>query len=160
MPILNILNQANQEHKVNLAPKGRLVGIDLGTKRIGLAVTDETRTLCTPKLILNRQNLESDLKKIKEFCEEYQIIAIILGLPIKLDESSNDMTALSLEFSEKLNEYFSNKLPIFLFEERLTSFEARDIVKNLRQNGVKNRKNKHIDDIAASLILEHFLKLD
>lgn len=158
MPIFNILNQANQDHKTNIKNTGRLLGLDLGTKRIGFAITDETQTFVSPKQILNRQNLQSDLIKIAKFIDEYQISTIILGYPIQLDNSNNDMTNISLEFANNLNDFLQDKLPILLFEERLTSFEAKNIARELRQKNQQKRKNKHIDDIAAAIILEHFLQ--
>lgn len=153
MAIFNTLNQANQEYKQHLPKTGRLLGIDLGTKRIGIAVTDEDRIISNPKLIITRSNLESDLKKIKDFIDEYQIRAIIQGYPIQLDNSANEMTQISANFAKELDKFLNYQFPIFLFEERLTSFEAKEI----DRSGISKRKSKHIDDIASSIILQHFI---
>ena len=153
MAIFNTFSSINQEYKKHLPQTGRLVGIDLGTKRIGIAVTDEDRMIANPKFIIARSKLGTDLAKIKEFMDEYQVCAIVLGYPIQLDNSDNEMTKVSENFAEILDEYFAGEMPIFLFEERLTSFEAKDI----DRSGISKRKGKHIDDIAASLILQHFI---
>lgn len=153
MAIFNTFDPLNQDYKKHLPKKGRLLGIDLGTKRIGIAVTDEDRFIATPKLIINRTNLEADLTKIQDFINEYNISAIIQGYPIKLDNSDNEMTQKSANFAKQLDNSLKQSLPIFLFEERLTSFEAKEI----DRSGISKRKTKHIDDIAASLILQHFL---
>ncbi|MBL6665233.1 MAG: Holliday junction resolvase RuvX [Rickettsiales bacterium] len=153
MAIFNTFDPLNQDYKKHLPKTGRLLGIDLGTKRIGIAVTDEDRVISNPKLIIKRNNPDSDLKKIQNFIDEYQISAIIQGYPIQLDNSDNEMTQISKDFAKILNQYLDNALPIFLFEERLTSFEAKEI----DRSGISKRKSKHIDDIAASIMLQHFL---
>lgn len=137
---------------------GRILGIDLGTKRIGLAVSDETLSISTPKNILFRQNNFSDFEKILEIISEYKITAIVLGYPLHLDKSVIEMTVISEEFAKKLDELLEKKLPIFLFEERLSSFEARAIAKSgLSRKKSRGRNHNFVDDIAASLILQHFL---
>jgi len=154
MAVFNTFNPLNQDYKKHLPGTGRLVGIDLGTKRIGIAVTDENRMLSSPKFIINRTRLKNDFTKIHEFMDEYSVTAIVLGYPIQLDDSDNEMTKVSENFAKDLDEYFGGIMPIFLFEERLTSFEA----KNIDRSGISKRKGKHIDDIAASLILQHFIE--
>jgi len=147
--IFNNLNQLNQD----LPAKGRFLGIDVGTKRIGLAISDSDQFIATPKLIINRQGNERDLAKIAEFIVEYSIVAIVVGHPLNMDESRIEMTDFSEKFAFALDEFLPKKLPIFLFEERLTSFEARSI----NNSGLWRKKTKFVDDIAASLILQHFL---
>lgn len=154
MTVFNTFNPLNQDYKKHLPKTGRLVGIDLGTKRIGIAVTDEDRMLATPKFIITRSSLKNDFAKIQDFMDEYSISAIVLGYPIQLDNSDNEMTKISEVFSKDLDQHFDGSMPIFLFEERLTSFEA----KNIDRSGISKRKGKHIDDIAASLILQHFIE--
>lgn len=147
--ISNNQNQLNQA----LPAKGRLLAIDVGTKRIGLAISDETQFIATPKMVLNRQSNEKDFSKIKDFIFEHAIVAIVIGHPINMDKSRTEMTDFSEKFAKNLNEFLEDKFPIFLFEERLTSFEARSI----NNAGAWRKKTKFIDDIAATLILQHFL---
>ena len=147
--IFKNLDQLNQA----LPSKGRLMALDVGTKRIGVAISDESRFLATPKLILQRLSNQKDFEKIKKFLEENQIVAIVIGRPLAMDGSAIPMTEFSEKFAQNFDDFLENKLPIFLFEERLTSFEARDV----NASGVSRKKNKFIDDIAASFILQHFL---
>ncbi len=147
--IFNNLSPVNQA----LPSKGRLMALDVGSKRIGIAISDESRFLATPKLILERLSNQKDFEKIKKFSEENQIVAIVIGRPLAMDGSAIPMTEFSEKFAKNFDDFLENKLPIFLFEERLTSFEARDV----NASGVSRKKNKFIDDIAASFILQHFL---
>lgn len=150
MTIFRNSDQLNQA----LLPKGRLMGLDVGTKRIGLAVSDESRFIATPKLIINRLSNLKDFEKIKKFIEENLIVGIVIGRPVNMDGSQIVMTEFCERFAKNFDDFLENKLPIFLFEERLSSFSARDA--NVSQLSRKN--NKFVDDIAASFILQHFLE--
>jgi putative Holliday junction resolvase len=155
MTIFNNLENTNQ---AELLPKnGRLIGIDIGTKRIGIAISDETRLIATPKLIINRQSNSKDFTKIKELIEEYKIVGIVAGLPINLDKSEIPMTIFANNFCQNLDEFLEKKLPIFLCDERLTSFEAREFNSSKLSRKRNKSQKKFIDDIAASIILQNFL---
>jgi putative Holliday junction resolvase len=133
---------------------GRLLAIDVGTKRLGLALSDASRFIATPKLILNRQSNEKDFAKIKYFISENEVIAIVVGRPINMDGALGEMTVFTEKFAQSLDEFLEKKFMIFLFEERLTSFEA----KQTHASDLSRKKNKYVDDIAASFILQHFLE--
>lgn len=129
--------------------KGRLAALDVGTKRIGIATCDATRLIATPCLIIHRKNLADDLAQIKKFLEENQIVGIVIGLPTYYED-----TQLHIKnFAKNLDELLMKKIPIFFFDESLTSWQARQI----HTSPLSRKKNKFIDDIAASLILQHFL---
>jgi putative Holliday junction resolvase len=140
------LNQA-------LPLKGRLIALDVGSKRIGLAICDETRFIATPKLVLHRMSNEKDFAKIKEIIDENKVVGIVVGLPLNMDESESEMSKFVRKFSDNLDNFFENKLPILLFDERLSSFEAREIARSKL-----SRKKEFCDDIAAAVILESFLQ--
>lgn len=147
--IFNNLDPVNQA----LPSKGRLMALDVGTKRIGIAISDESRFLATPKLILERQSNLKDFIKIKKFLDDNHVVAIVIGHPLNMDGSRITMTDFSEKFAKNFDDFLENKIAIFLFEERLTSFEARGI----KASSISNKKNKFVDDIAASFILQHFL---
>lgn len=147
--IFNSSDQLNQD----LPQKGRLMAIDVGTKRIGIALSDESRFIATPKLILNRQSNQKDFAKIQEFISENKVAAIVIGLPLTMEGKTQPMSEFAEKFAENLDEFLEKKLPIFLFEERLSSFEAREA----HHSELSRKKNKFVDDIAASFILQHFL---
>ncbi len=143
--IFNCQNQLNQA----VVPDGRLIALDVGTKRIGIATCDATRLLSSPRQILNRQSNLKDFEKIKKFIIENESVAIVIGLPI----DSPDTMKFIIKFAENFDEFLEKKFPIFLFDERLSSFEAKEF----HASPLSRKKNKFVDDIAASLILERFL---
>ena len=147
--ILSDLTQLNQD----LPKFARLACLDIGTKRIGIALSDATRLIASPKQVLIRQGNKKDFEKIKNFLGENQVFALVLGLPINMDDSEIEMTFFVKKFAEELDDFFEKKLPIYFFEERLTSFEAR----GFNASPISRKKNKFVDDIAASVILQHFL---
>jgi putative Holliday junction resolvase len=147
--IFTDFNQVNQA----LPKSGRLIALDLGTKRIGIALSDETRFLATPKLILNRLSNVQDFAKIKNFIAENSVVAIVIGHPFQMDGSPQPMTEFAEKFAKNFDEFLEGKFPIFLFEERLSSSEAREF----NSSPLSRKKNKFIDDIAASVILQHFI---
>ncbi|MBM3579474.1 MAG: Holliday junction resolvase RuvX [Alphaproteobacteria bacterium] len=130
-------------------PSGRLMALDIGTKRIGIATCDATRLIATPRLIIHRENLADDLMQIKEFLEENQIVSIVIGLPAGYEDTQIHIK----NFAKNLDELLLKKIPIFFLDESLTSFEAKQI----HTSPLSRKKNKFIDDIAASLILQRFL---
>lgn len=157
--------------KKNSQKTGRIIAFDLGTKKIGVAICDESRSISTPKTILVRSKSkngdiygnETDFLAIKNLVLETNSVAILFGLPLKLDGSPTLITNFVLDFAEKFADFwqktyknqpnkFSDFLPIMLWDERLSSFEARN-----RLSEISNNKRKQYDDIAATLILEHFL---
>ena len=149
MPIFSDLKSTNQD----LLKPGRIIGIDIGTKRLGIAMSDATRLIATPKTIINRQSNLKDFARIQQLIEEYQVVGIVTGLPINMYDKEIPMTGFSIKFSENLDEFLEKKFPIFLIDERLSSFEAREV--NLSH--LSRKKTKHCDDIAASFILQDFL---
>ncbi len=132
----------------------KLLAIDVGTKRLGLATCDELRFLTTPRQIITRQSNEKDFAQIKNMCEEYRVVAIIIGFPINMDGSLNPMSQFTLKFSAELDEFLQD-YKIFYADERLTSFEAKDISMSI----ASRKSQKHYDDIAASVILRDFIDL-
>lgn len=148
-----IFNNLSQVNQAQLGDKGRIIAIDVGTKRIGIAICDATRLIATPKFVLNRQGNNADFTKIAQIISENEIVGIVIGFPTHLDGSDDEMTEFVRRFAKNFDEFLMNKFPIFLFEERLTSFEARQI----NASELSRKKNKFVDDIAASLILQHFL---
>lgn len=148
-----ILKNLEQLNKF-LPKKGRIMAIDVGSKRLGVALADDSRFIASPKLVINRKNNQKDFAKIDEFINQNQVSTIVIGLPIHMNGAEHEMTEFCRNFATNLDDFLQNKLPIFLFEERLTSFEARNMeIADLS----RGKKNKFIDDIAASFILQHFL---
>jgi len=114
-----------------------LVGLDVGFKNIGIAVSDRSLTIATPIKTVNRKGTRKDLLKIKEFLNDYEIGGFVIGLPLSLDNSENDQTKKVREFSKELKLFFSN--PYDFWDERYSS----DIIfKEMRKSELSSTKIK------------------
>jgi putative Holliday junction resolvase len=133
----------------------RYIGLDLGTTTLGVSITDKTNTLVSPvKLIkFKREDYDFALDELIKIAEEKKVKDFVLGLPKNMDNSLGFAANRSLNFKTMLEEKGFN---VYLEDERLTTVEALNIMKN---NGMKNIKEKEKTDIlSAVLILETFLK--
>jgi putative Holliday junction resolvase len=150
-----ITNSQNISDISQLPSTGRIIGLDLGTKRVGVALCDELQIAVRPLETVERRNWKELLKKISAIIDEFDAVALVLGLPYNFDGSENEM---SLE-ARRLARNFSLSLsvPVFLQDERLTSKDARQ---NLHDQGFEFKEIlQRIDAEAASLILSDFLAL-
>lgn len=148
--IYNSIKQLKQD----LPNKGRLMALDVGTKTIGVATSDDLWLLSTPKLTIKRQGEKTDFPKLKTLIDEYKIAAIIVGLPLNMDGSESKMSEFVRKFTTNL-ESFLIDMKIGFFDERLSSFEAEEIMREAQTK--RNRKDEVIDQIAASVILQNFI---
>ncbi len=131
----------------------RLLGVDIGDVRIGVALSDPTGTLCTPLTTLQASGAPGDQQRIAELAEEYEARGIVVGLPINMDGSYGPAARKAQAFCKELRTVTS--IPVTMHDERLTSHEAEH---RLRASGVQPSRNKgQIDAAAAALILESYL---
>ena len=130
-----------------------LVGLDIGFKTIGIAVSDRSFTIATPLNTVSRKGTKKDLPKIKEFLNEYNIGGFIVGLPLSLDGNENEQTSKIRKFSIELQSFFS--LPFEFWDERYSS----DIIfKELRKSNFSSSKiKKKLDQQSAAYILQGYL---
>lgn len=136
----------------------RYLGLDLGTKSLGVAISDATGSIARPLKVIHFSSEQYDvvLSELKNIIEEYQVDKIALGLPKNMNGSMGFASARSLKFKEML-EAITDK-PIVLIDERLSTVEAENI---LLEADVSRKKRKSvIDGVAAVLILETFIKME
>lgn len=133
----------------------RFLGLDLGTKSLGISITDKTNTLVSPLKVIKFkfEDYESIIPEVNQIINDYNISLVILGLPKNMDGSIGFAGERSLNFKKLLE---SAGIKVELVDERLTTKSAEDIV-HLNNDNVKNTKNK-IDSIAACIILENYLR--
>ena len=130
-----------------------LVGLDLGTKTIGVAVSDKLKIIASPLNTIQRKGIKNDLNKLKEILHEYNIGGFVIGLPISLDNSENKQCLLVRNFNTKLMEFF--KLPSVFWDER---FSTDVIFKEMRKLNISKTKiKKKLDQQSASYILQGYL---
>ncbi len=132
----------------------RVLGIDFGDKRIGLAISDK---LCFTAQSLGhyeKKNKKEDKKYFKELVSKYEISEIVIGLPLRLDGSQGQRVDKTKEFAEWLQKTLN--LPIVFWDERLTTKQA---LKILSQQKMKQKKKKNLkDQISATIILSSYLE--
>ena len=130
----------------------RYLAIDYGTKRTGLAICDSAETIVSPLAILQGQ--KELLKKIEEVVRTEGVEAIVVGLPLNMDDSEGFQAKLVLKFADRLKEHLD--IPIHFQDERLSSFGAED--KLAPADFTRGKKRKRLDAVAAAEILEAFLE--
>ena len=131
----------------------RTLALDVGDKRIGMAVTDPLNITAQPLQTLIRKDRKGDFDEIKEVVRNMSVSKIIVGLPLNMDGTAGARAKESYKFVDKLKEELG--IPIQLWDERLSTMEANRV---LLQADVSRKKRKKVDDkIAAQLILQSYL---
>ena len=135
-------------------PPPRYLGLDLGAKRIGIAVSDELGLTAQPVMTLEtRRNPRDDLRSIARLARRYGVAGIVIGNPLHISGEASPRAAKTQAFAAELGTLTS--LPIHLWDERLTSRQAHEI---LYQAGHPRLDHKRVvDQVAATLILQSFL---
>ena len=142
-----------EDFKKSIGNKSRLLGIDPGKKRIGLAISDEDKLVSTPlKTILKKKNFYF-IKEIKEIIEENNIKGIIVGNPLNMDGSKGSSSQSSNDFARNLSNNIS--IPVTMWDERLSSEGAFKLSANIGVN--TSKKIEKLDQNAASFILQGVL---
>lgn len=135
----------------------RILGLDYGSKTVGVAMTDALGMTVQPYKTIQRDReskLRQTLSEIAEIVEQYQIEKIVMGLPLNMDDTEGDRAAKTRDFAKKLK--LRVAVPIEFTDERLTTMEAEEI---LDQSGIpRSEQKKVIDQVAAQLILEQYLR--
>lgn len=132
----------------------RYLGLDLGTKTLGLALTDKTNTIASPYKTIRFQNYDELIKEIKEIVNEKNVGKFILGYPKNMNNSLGFAVERTNKFKGILEENFD--LPIILVDERLSTTEAENIL--ISTDTSRMRRKQVIDSYAAAIILDTYLK--
>ncbi|OCW82837.1 Holliday junction resolvase [Pelagibacteraceae bacterium GOM-A5] len=139
-----------EEFKKKQLYTSRLIGLDLGSKRIGVAICDENQKIATPLKTIKKSKFEDLINELEDIIRENNIKGIIIGNPINMDgslgKSSQSVNDVSKAISKEID------LPISLWDERLSTVGAFKLTENLGINVTKREKN--IDKNAAAFILQ------
>ncbi len=134
---------------------GRILGLDIGKRRVGVAITDELLITAQPLSPLETTGLNDLLSQLAPLMQEYDIHTIVLGKPCRLDGRDDHLSVFVEKVKIKLEERF--KVQVHLYDERFTSKIAQQ---SIYQSGYKLKHHKKaLDSISASLILSDFIKL-
>ncbi len=135
----------------------RILGLDYGTKTVGVAISDDLLITARALEIIRRDEaskIRPTLRRIEEIISEYSVTKIILGLPLNMDMSMSEMASCALSFKEKIEK--RTGLPVIMWDERLSSIEAEEV---MRLNGIAAKDfKKYVDMVAAKIILESYLR--
>jgi len=134
---------------------GRLLALDLGTKRVGVAVSDQLQFTVRPVRVLKRSGWKKFLKQIISFLEEFDAVGLVLGLPLEFDGLESEMS----EEARRVARNFSRsvKVPVFLQDERVSSYDAKGYLTKL---GLSEKEIwERVDSQAAAIILIDFIAL-
>ena len=135
--------------------KPRYLGLDVGNRRIGVAVSDELGLTAQPVLTLERKrSRRDDLRSLARLCRRFGVVAIVIGNPLHLAGAESPQATKTQTFAAELGELTG--LPIHFWDERLTTHEAHQI---LYEAGRKRQEHRRIvDQVAATMILQGFLE--
>lgn len=133
----------------SLAP-GRLIGIDAGTKTLGLSLSDVTRSIASALETIRRTKFREDAARLLSLAGAHGIQGFVLGLPVNLDASEGPRAQATRAFARNLNGL--TPLPILLWDERLTTLEAERML--IAADTSRKRRADVIDKLAATLILQ------
>lgn len=135
----------------------KIVGIDLGRRTVGIAVSDVLETIASPinTYRIRENDLQGALDCVKMVIEEYGIQKIVLGLPKNMNGTLGPQAEYCLEFQKMLEE--ATKLEVVMVDERMTSIMANNIM--LEADLSRNKRKQNVDKIAASIILQSYLDL-
>jgi putative pre-16S rRNA nuclease len=133
-----------------LPATGRLIGLDLGTKTIGLALSDVTRMIASPLETIARKKFARDVEALNTHIVAHDVCGLVLGLPRNLDGSEGPRAQSSRAFARNLNRLVA--LPLLLWDERLTTAAAERLL--IEADSSRRRRAQVIDKMAANLILQ------
>jgi putative Holliday junction resolvase len=136
--------------KATLKPRQRLLGMDPGTKTIGLALSDTTLMIATPLEIIRRKRIKDDVVRLREIVTEHDIGGFVIGWPVNMDGSEGPRCQSVRAFSENLAKAF--EIPQTLWDERLSTSAVERTL--LEADSSRARRKDVIDKLAAAYILQ------
>lgn len=142
------------EFKAQLPAKGRLVGLDVGTETIGIAVSDAGRMIASPDLTLYRKKWADDIAALEAMMKEHEIGGLVIGYPLNMDGSTGPRAQATRAFARNLAQHFP--LPMLLWDERLSTAAVTRMMEK-EADLSRQRRDELVDKLAASYILQGVL---
>lgn len=132
----------------------KLLGVDFGTKRIGIAISEGSGWMARGLTTIVRRGGARDLSVVAELAAKHEVDAVVMGLPLNMDGTEGRMARLARDFAKKLSS--THGLVVHFFDERLSSFEADQIMESASMK--RSRRKAMRDQVAAAVILEAWMK--
>ena len=139
-----------EDFKAALPATGALIGLDLGTKTIGLALSDIGRSIASPLLVIRRTKFQADLAELKREVERHGVVGLVLGLPVNMDGSEGPRVQSTRGFARNIAGAIP--LPLAFWDERLsTAAVTRTLIE---ADASRKRRGEVVDKVAAAYILQ------
>ncbi len=132
----------------------RYLGLDLGTKTLGVAISDKTGLISSPLKTIVYQSYDELIEKLKLIIKQYDIKKIILGLPKNMNNTNGIRATSTILFKEQLEK--ETNLEVILIDERLSTVEAENVL--IQADMSRKKRKKVVDNLAASIILDTYLR--
>nr|WP_321459421.1 Holliday junction resolvase RuvX [uncultured Cohaesibacter sp.] len=145
-----------EELLAGASSKQRLLGLDLGTKTIGLAVSDTGKSIASPLETIQRSKFGKDAERLQQICEKQEIGGFVLGLPLNMDGSEGPRAQATRDFYISLREFWRERelptIPVTFWDERLSTVAVTRTL--LEADTSRARRGEVVDKMAASFILQ------
>lgn len=136
--------------ELTLPARSRLLGLDVGEKTIGLALSDDRRTIATPMETIRRSKFTKDAQTLKAICDKHEVGGLVLGYPVNMDGSHGPRTQSTRQFAVNLEAHLP--LPVVLWDERMSTMAVTRTM--LEADLSRARRAELVDKMAASYILQ------
>ncbi len=140
----------NAAFAATLPPTGALLGLDLGTRTIGLALSDPRRRIASPLLTIARTKFAADAKALLDLADKHAVVGLVLGLPLNMDGSEGPRAQATRAFARNLARL--TELPILFWDERLSTAAVTRTL--LDADASRKRRGEVVDKMAAAYILQ------
>ena len=133
----------------------RYIGLDLGTKTLGISISDETKTIASPlkTLRFSENNNDEILNELQEIVKEFSVEKVVLGLPKNMNNTIGERALVTMEFQKKISDLLN--IPVILQDERLSTVSAHNYL--LEANVSRKKRKCVVDKMAANIILQTYL---
>lgn len=145
-----MLHPTLEEFIANTGQNGRLLGLDVGSTTIGLALSDAGRIVASPLFTIERKKLSADIESLQKTIAEHNIAGLIIGDPINMDGSSGPRTQSTRTFVSNISKQI--KLPMLLWDERMSTMAVERMM--VEADLTRQRRAQLVDKLAASYILQ------
>ena len=131
----------------------RILGLDMGEKRIGVAISDGLGITAQCLDVITRKGLEEDTKELNNIIETHKVVEIVVGLPINMNGTRGDAANKVIEFVHSIKDYI--KIPVKTWDERLTTSQGEKIL--IGADVSRKKRKKIIDKLAAQILLQSYM---
>jgi putative Holliday junction resolvase len=137
------------------AKPGRILALDYGRKRIGLALSDELGLTAQPLETLTRTNRQGDLRRLRDICRKHGVAQIVVGHPLHITGEEGPMADEAARFAKRLKKELG--IEVEMLDERLTSWEAEQMIAETRPSS-RRKSREPLDHVAAAVLLRDYLE--